>query len=230
MAFNNINKISSYKDYVKTVKIHDKILLIYYGCGAHQHRAIGRFQACYDAPVEKFRKEYFSREEFVKWTGNYSLWASPWVGTNKPIKFVNTVAGFGDVSKEEAYVIEQCKQMPEGSYLITSSGSNHVLRHELIHALFYVLPEYKKEVLRIIDKYPEDAEFEYRGLKSMGYADMSLKDELNAYACGGGGYGAKQGTLHGELNHLTNEVIQATGIDLDKLMDLGSDLYEEEEL
>jgi hypothetical protein len=225
MAFCSGNKRKSDQSYTEIVRLTDKILLIYFACGGKQHQAIGRFQAHYDAPVDKFRAGYFTRGEFVAWTTKFPLWQSPWVGTNNPIKFVDAVASFPDVGKEEQFVIDEVKKqnMPEDSYLITSSSFNGALQHELIHALFHVDHEYRKAVLDVIAAHPKEAESEYVGLRAMGYADISLADECNAYICGGATYSGNQDSMQDKLKALAEEEIDQTGIDIDDLMLLGSD-------
>lgn len=222
MAYNNKNKKRQDDSRIEVMKPHEKIMVVYYVDGHEQHKAMGRFQAHYDAPVEKFRAGYFSRDEFVKWTKNYGLWSSPWVGTNKPVDKIQRVAEFGDNSPEEQFVIDSVKDMPEGSYLISSTGSNGVLLHELLHALFYVNEKYREAVRAIAAKYPEEAEEQFKGLRSMGYADMSLVDECNAYTCAGALRGSND--FENELIDLSKKVIEESGIDMPKLMSIGSTL------
>ena len=224
MAYNNKNnnkkRLSGSR--IEVARPHEKIMVLYYTDGHEQHEAMGRFQAHYDAPVEKFRAGYFSRGEFVKWTKTYSLWSSPWVGTNKPVDCINRVAGFGDNSPEEQFVIDSAKDMPEGSYLISSTGTNGILRHELLHALFYVDEKYREAVRAIVAKYPEEAEDEFKWLRGIGYADISLVDECNAYICGDGGLPTGTKGMKNELRALASSAIEENGIDMAKLMKIGS--------
>ena len=148
---------------------------------------------------------------------------SPVVGTNKPIKFVRQVSEFGDNSPEEQFVIDQTKDMPEGSYLISTTGSNAILLHELLHALFYVDQDYREKVRAIVAKYPKEAELQFEDLKQMGYADMSLVDELNAYTCGYGEIGCS--SLEKELIALSQAAIKDNGIDMNELSRIGSEFF-----
>jgi len=208
---------------VEVVRAHDKIIHFYYGDGATQHKAMGRAQAIYDAPVDKFQQGYFSRQDFEEWTKNFGLWASPWVGTNKPVQAIYDLAKFPDLSPEEQFVVDQVKaqNMPEGSYLISSSEWNGALRHEMCHALWYCFEDYRTAALAIMNakKHKKEMIDRFKHLTAMGYKDSSLLDEANAYMAGSGSYGA----MADQLNDLMDDCLTKSGIDFRALECLGQD-------
>lgn len=204
---------------IEVIRAHDQIIHFYYVCGRKMWRAFGRLQALYDAPPEKFRK-YHTRQEFEQWASNYSLWDQSWVGCNIPAKVAYELDKFPDLDKEERFVVDAVKaaNLPEDSYITSSSGCNWALRHEICHALWYCFPAYREKCMAVmndpIHQKARDKEFKY--LTSIGYKDTSLYDECNAYLGSGG-----SNFLGSSLSELLNACLEESGIDFDYLDSLG---------
>lgn len=211
------------KDYVEVVRAHDKIIHFYYACGRKMWRALGRLQALYDAPPEKFRS-YHTRQEFEDWAQNYPLWGHSWVGCNIPASVAYELDRFPDLDEEERFVVDAVKaaNLPEGSYIITSSEWNGALRHEICHALWYCFEDYREECLAVLNapENREDREYEFKELRRMGYKESSLHDEANAYIAGSSNLSR---SMNRALGDLLDTYLEKSGIDFKALMELGQD-------
>ena len=60
--------------------------------------------------------------------------------------------------------------------------ANDLLEHEFAHAMFYTLPEYKAEMMKMNDECdPIVKDMMYKCITDYGYADHVLPDEMQAY-------------------------------------------------
>lgn len=67
-------------------------------------------------------------------------------------------------------------------YLIATTGKNNVIKHEIAHGFFYLLPEYKKEMENAFSYLDSNVINQINSkLKEMGYTKQVFVDETQAY-------------------------------------------------
>lgn len=75
---------------------------------------------------------------------------------------------------EDFYIIATCKDIPD---------RKGYFEHEFRHGLFYLLPEYKRDIMTVLRKYATNREVKkFRNLLSKDYGANVLDDEVHAYA------------------------------------------------
>ena len=121
-----------------------------------------------------------------------------WDGYNMPVK---TVLAFdeafaGQLTKREQMVVDQAKSMPEDGYIIGWAKLDGFLTtraHEIAHALYYTVPEYKTQAHAIVESLTPTLRTQFiEGLDAMGYTVTDheyVNDEIQAYLVG---YNAKE--------------------------------------
>ena len=86
------------------------------------------------------------------------------------------------LSKQEKLLLKSFKNQKDYNFAviaISSKSSPTTLKHEMAHALFEVNPDYKNEVLRLINTV--DLRPVFKILKSHGYEECTIHDEAHAY-------------------------------------------------
>jgi len=154
-----------------------------------------RFQEHYESPV--YKGKIFSREEFEDWYvyTHDSPYHLDWSGFNLPVEslwpfFQNQ---FPQLSRKEAMVLEILAEevMRNGNkgYVIACSNNDAATcAHEIVHAVYYLFPEYKEKVDKLLDTYdPRHIIDLCAHLSTIGYREEVFYDEINAYACTGEG-------------------------------------------
>jgi hypothetical protein len=115
-----------------------------------------------------------------------------WGGFNVPSKMI-TACYENDIKDLNFYddIIKEVHSQitDEEYYLIGSTGNDkETLKHETIHALFYLNENYRKEVISIIKEISTKS---YNDMKTylltIGYALKVMDDEINAYLTAGDG-------------------------------------------
>jgi hypothetical protein len=115
-----------------------------------------------------------------------------WGGFNVPSKMI-TACYKNDIKDLNFYdnIIKEVHDQitDEEYYLIGSTGNDEeTLKHETIHALFYLNEKYRKEVISIIKEISTKS---YNDMKTylltIGYALKVMDDEINAYLTAGDG-------------------------------------------
>ena len=151
-----------------------------------------RFQEHYESP--EFRGKIFSLEEFKKWyvqnspkgkeTGEFTYY-SDWNGFNIPSSVLKPFyqGKFDPLSEQERKFLERFKDEPEPFYVIGVHRATKkfyaLLGHEVAHGLFYTDETYRNEVLKLLSKF--DTELIREELRSKGYHEQVLDDEVHAY-------------------------------------------------
>lgn len=150
-----------------------------------------RFQEYYESP--KFRKKIFTREEYEDW---YALEGCPresknftyyqdWDGFNVPSWVLRPFydGAFDPLSCKEKKLLDACRHIAGTYYVIGVSEEAltdiSAVKHEFVHGLYYTNPEYGNAVRSILRKY--DVTYVREILRSMGYNEDVLDDEINAY-------------------------------------------------
>jgi hypothetical protein len=156
-----------------------------------------RYQEFYESPSPRFRGKAFSLLDFMKWYsakyGNGAFtYATDWAGFNIPGDIIKKVweLGIPDLNDYDHKMLETfqaCQKQSKGSfYLIAAVGKNEALKHEIAHGFFYTLPEYKKEMTKLVKALaPSFRKKVNKALKEMGYTPKVYIDECQAYLATG---------------------------------------------
>lgn len=147
-----------------------------------------RFQEHYESP--KFRGKIFSVEEYMDWyaeeCGKFS-YLEDWEGFNIPSKILRPFYNglFDPLTKKEKALLGLFKKMQGKFYIIgTVEGSKDfigLLRHEFVHGLFYMVRQYRRDVLDYFRTH--DISDLVKALADIrgGYNASVFLDEANAY-------------------------------------------------
>lgn len=160
-----------------------------------------RYQEFYESPNPKFRNKPFEIFDFMKWyshsqgRGGFS-YAADWVGFNIPSKIidkclwnVNTTLDYDrnlydDVMEDIQFAcITKTNLEGDDFYLIGAlKGNERTIQHEVAHGMFYLVPEYKKEMMALLKKLkPKFRDQLYKDLQKVGYTKHVLPDEAQAF-------------------------------------------------
>ena len=148
-----------------------------------------RFQEFYESPNPKFRGKYFTHEQYMDWyaqdnKGNMSYFTD-WSGFNIPGE---TLFDWWAYSQKISTKEDKLYRMVISNidydkpfYLIATykGGKSSILDHEIMHALYYLKPDYRKAVNKLLAKY--NLKSFYKVLASYGYTSKVFKDEAQAY-------------------------------------------------
>jgi hypothetical protein len=173
-----------------------------------------RFQEHYESP--KFRGLIFTRDEFEKWYKDDTQSTSfnyhyDWSGFNFPSYIVEPFleGKFDPLTPAEAKILDALRGIKLPYYVIGTSGSladeDITMKHELAHALFYLDETYKQSCLDIVKDAEQKESKEFNDftsyLKSIGYCDSVIYDEIQAYSiCGGVGMVKRFNSLYSLVN------------------------------
>lgn len=143
-----------------------------------------RFQEYFESP--KFRGKIFTREEFMDWyarqKGRFTYFED-WSGFNIPGRILRIFyrGKFHPLTQKEEKLLRAFRQIKGNFYIIAALKTDAVtLRHEIVHALFYMNANYQKAVVRCFRQY-NIAKLRRAIVRSNGYHPDLALDELNAY-------------------------------------------------
>ena len=152
-----------------------------------------RYQEFYESSSPRFRGKAWEWVDFMRWYskkyGNGSFtYASDWAGFNIPGVIIDKVWNLGIADRNiYDYVMldtyRKCKEQAKGDfYLIGAVGKRGALKHEIAHGFFYTIPEYKKEMTKLVKSLdPAFKRSLNSNLKEMGYTSKVYIDECQAY-------------------------------------------------
>lgn len=153
-----------------------------------------RYQEFYESPSPKFKGKSFTIINFMEWYskdkgGGMFTYPRDWGGFNIPGNIITKVweKGIGDTNKYDTTmfkVASKCKQKSSDGnfYLIGAIGKNAALKHEIAHGFFYTIPEYKKEMTKLVKELkPAFRKSMEKTLKELGYCKSVYIDECQAY-------------------------------------------------
>jgi len=146
-----------------------------------------------------FRNKYFNWSDYVEWyVRHYKKpfeYLTEYGGHNVPGNYVKEFyLGFapaGLSSKEDKLFTKLRKlginlEKDEDYYLIGTCGNiadlQAYMAHEVAHAYFYLIPEYKRAILKVVRKYKL---LSFRKKLLIDYDKSVLPDEIHAYALTG---------------------------------------------
>ena len=147
-------------------------------------RHLLRFQEHFESP--EFRGKVFSLKEFKPWYMRFHKekkfkYYTDWNGFNFPSKILKPFLDgkFNPLSSREKAILKALDGQ-KGRFYVIGTFSNDDLRHEVAHALFYVNPQYRKEVLKVIGRV--DTSIWEKVFENMGgYHPSVWIDEVHAY-------------------------------------------------
>lgn len=152
-----------------------------------------RYQEYYESPSPKFRGKTWKILDFMRY---YSFafgkgaftYPIDWSGFNIPDYVISNVRERGipdpnDYDKVMWSVYQSCKKRAKGNkfYIIGVVKGNDALEHEIAHGLFYLNPEYKKEMVKLVKQMdPELRKVMDAYLLKVGYTPQVFVDETQA--------------------------------------------------
>lgn len=146
-----------------------------------------RFQEHYESP--SFRGKTFSKTQFKKWyrtqkNGKFSYYRD-WSGFNIPSYVLNAFyeGSFRFKTDREKALLDQFESLHRSGqkfYIVgTLEGHTVAVNHEVAHGLYYINPDYKKAVDKILATV--DLTAFHKWISSIGYHDAVLDDEAHAF-------------------------------------------------
>ncbi len=144
----------------------------------------------------EFKGKVFTLDEFKEWythnsingrkTGRFTYYED-WDGFNMPSSALRPFyqGKFDPLSKMEENLLQAFKdKRNQRFYIIGTCGSRNfaLLRHEIAHGLYFLSPEYRREVLEVIGLMSTgDRETIENFLRSRNYHPSVFEDEIQAY-------------------------------------------------
>lgn len=151
-----------------------------------------RYQEYYESASPQFRGKSFEILDFMRWYSHkYGKGAFTypidWAGFNFPGHIIKDVWDKGitdrnlyDYEMREVYRTCQ-KQAGDKFYIIGVVRGNGALDHEIAHGLYYLNPEYKKEMQKLVRSLNIDLRKHFcQFLKKIGYTPKVYDDETQA--------------------------------------------------
>ncbi|MEK6760497.1 MAG: ABC transporter ATP-binding protein [Nanoarchaeota archaeon] len=165
----------------------ENIILVRFANEADIARTFLRFQEHYESP--RFAGKIFTYDEYKKWYkkefGKFDYYEEWYDGFNIPSSILKKFyAGeFNPITKKEKVILDLLKEHTHDYYIIAvhHKEDKSIFHHELAHALFYTEENYKKTVLKIMQKY--DLSHLEKILHEVdGYGKHVIRDEIQAYS------------------------------------------------
>jgi len=144
-----------------------------------------RFQEHYESP--EFRGRVFDLETFMDWyAGEHDgfTYFEDWGGFNLPDAALRPFfeGRFDPLTRKETALLDLFRRVPPPYYVIAGENDENVA-HEIVHGLFYVVPEYGRAVRECLKRY--ELSKAWRALEEIGYSSAVFDDEVNAYCLTG---------------------------------------------
>jgi hypothetical protein len=149
-----------------------------------------RLQEFYESPHATIRNQHFTWEDFLDaYTHKGKMtYCSDYFGFNVPgniiVKFFDLFKN--ELTKKEIALYDTLKSLiekhGENFYLIGVYREQDI-QHEQAHGMFYLSPEYRKEVIHLIQQFsPRYFQRLCEGLAKKDYCKEVFLDEIQAYA------------------------------------------------
>lgn len=157
-----------------------------------------RYQEFYESASHKFRGKQFEIFDFMRWYATkygkgVFTYPKDWDGFNLPSNIITDVWGLGlmdrniyDYEMLRAWNSLNYKCNGESFYIIGAVNGSNAIGHEIAHGLFYLQPEYKREMTKLVKSLPDAIKTELRThLKRLDYTPKVYVDEMQAYMATG---------------------------------------------
>jgi hypothetical protein len=146
-----------------------------------------RAQEFYESGNIRLRNRIFTFEQFIdQYThkdGCFDYFTS-WGGFNLPCHILEDFFDTFDLTNRELQVRTITKKYRRKLYYVigTLAKDKETLKHELLHAHYYLNPAYKQQVDVLVRSMRKDLKTQLTSaLRNMGYANHVITDEINAY-------------------------------------------------
>src|SRR5882672_5793455 len=149
-----------------------------------------RIQEFYESKYKNIRNKKFSIEQFLDSymekdgeIGYFSFYSGFNIPGDVFSNFFNTFTDLTRREKKLKKIVMDNINTNKLFYVICSKiGDAGTLRHEIAHALYYIKPNYKKEVNKVVSTIPKSIIGRItKYLKRMDYNQSVFKDEIQAY-------------------------------------------------
>jgi hypothetical protein len=149
-----------------------------------------RFAAYYEDP--KYRGKWPDLEEYMNYYAKTKGWEftyfDDWEGFNFPgyVLSAPAILEVSDLLRKEKEVCDVMRPLraPHNEVYVIGTfkgDAGWALGHEMVHAYFFLHPEYAKDVEAVCKEYPKPIKRLSKCLLEMGYHKKVLLDECNAY-------------------------------------------------
>lgn len=175
---------------MKLTEIYPKLFLFKFSSQYLAAFTFMRMQEFYESRFPSIRNSYFTWEhlidKYVK-NGKLTYWADN-AGFNVPghhvIEFYKMFKK--ELTNKERRLFDTLYSIMadyKDNFYIIGVYKNGDIKHELAHGLYYLNPEYKREIIKLVGKYSETHFSRLcAGLRARGYNSTVFIDEINAYA------------------------------------------------
>jgi hypothetical protein len=149
--------------------------------------ALCRPQEYYECNSTKLRGKVFTFEKFIDHytdIDGFITYFSYWSGFNLPGHVLEEFFDSFKLNDREQKIRQITLDFKNKPYYLiaTKKGDSETLKHELIHAHYYLNPVYKQEANVLVKHMRPDLKKEITSvLKSLGYSQNVMIDEINAY-------------------------------------------------
>jgi hypothetical protein len=146
-----------------------------------------RPQEYYECESTKLRGKVFTYEKLIEHyiqDDGHLNYFSIWSGFNIPSSILENFFAKFDLTKREQKLYNVTRPYSKKPYYFIASKSNDTdtLRHELVHAHYYLNPVYKQAANILVKYMRNDLRKKLTaGLKQKGYSNSVIVDEINAY-------------------------------------------------
>jgi len=146
-----------------------------------------RPQEYYECDSSKLRNKVFTFEKLLDYymdEDGYLQYFSIWSGFNIPSNVLEDFFSKFDLSKREQKLYNVTRPYSDKPYyfIATKKNDTDTIRHELVHAYYYLNPSYKQSANILVKHMRSDLRKALTaGLKEKGYANNVIVDEINAY-------------------------------------------------
>lgn len=182
------------KNFDKSIEISEIRPKVFHAKFKNQYMATATFMRIsefYESTSPEIRNSYFTLEEYMdryaEKMGNFT-YTVDWSGFNIPgDKVVEFFKLFGrKLLEKEKILYKNLKSMvpsknwKSGDFYLIGTWRKMDVDHEVSHAYYYLHPEYKSAVNRLVKnyKYKDDLK---KALVKEGYCEFVFKDECQAY-------------------------------------------------
>lgn len=184
---------------MKVIKLVDNIYIFIFSNQYDMTSTFFRIQEFYESPSNEIRGKYFTLEKaidtYTKLTfkdkkENIFTYFQDWHGFNIPGNIANKFLfkfglHFDLLNKEIKFFktfIQDIFKNRNKYYLIgVVENDKESLKHELAHAFYYLYPEYKDQMLKLINENHPMIDIAKKHLLEIGYNESVLEDEIQAY-------------------------------------------------
>lgn len=144
-----------------------------------------RFQEHYESPNENFRRNIFTRGEYLNWYSKEygaATYHIDWSGFNFPSSILEPFKQglFDPLTDQELSLLNLFKYRNDKFYII-GANDDTIIRHELAHALYYHNDNYSQSINQLFNTHKNSIARIAAYIINKGYHKDVLYDELQAY-------------------------------------------------